>query len=119
MPRKRRGPPSTDAEGGGEASLWQAVLLQAFSDASYPFEGRIRRVERSPLDTDAKQAGAVVRAKLSEAEAHAARSWLLGFSKDFQTVCLMAGMEPSRVRSGARRQRAMGWPRMNSRTWAD
>ena len=73
--------------------LWQAALLQAIKDAC--------STARSPRPGS----GAAC-----TFEQQQARDWLLNNNGDFVRVCLMADMEPTRIRAWAFKQEAEGWP---------
>ncbi len=73
--------------------LWQAALLQAIKDAC--------TTARSPRPGSGAACGV---------EQQQARDWLLKDNRDFVRVCLMANMEPSRIRAWAFKQEAQGWP---------
>lgn len=76
--------------------LWQAALLQAIKDAC--------STARSPHPGSGSASGG---------EQQQARDWLLNDKGDFVRVCLMANMEPSRIRAWAFKQEARGWPPTN------
>jgi len=73
--------------------LWRAALLQAIKDAC--------STARSPRPGS----GAAC-----TFEQQQARDWLLSNNGDFVRVCLMANMEPTRIRAWAFKQEAVGWP---------
>lgn len=73
--------------------LWQAALLQAIKDAC--------TTARSPRPGSGAACGI---------DQQRARDWLLNDNGDFVRVCLMANMEPSRIRAWAFKQEAEGWP---------
>jgi hypothetical protein len=63
--------------------LWRAVIQQALIDATLPL-----------MPSAAKRLSARMNQKR-------AREWFLESNRDFEEVCGMAGLEPSRVRSHA------------------
>jgi hypothetical protein len=64
----------------GAQFLWNSVILQAIDDATHWIS-----VERNSYDR-------------LNADRERAREWLTTPSDDFDTVCNLAGLEPSRVR---------------------
>ena len=74
----------------GEVALWRAVIHQAVADATLGVftQGRGRRRTGAPSSDRLRH--------LSEA-----RTWLLGMSRDFRTVCECALLEPLAVKAAA------------------
>ena len=58
-----------------EKRLWQAVLFQAFRDATYTGDGRQERIHQRKAD-----------------------AWIRAGGKDFRQVCSLAGMDPAFLR---------------------
>lgn len=79
-----------------EKDMWCAVIQQAFKDAT------LKRFEHDTQERDR--------------ERQHARSWLLGDSKSFRSVCDMAGIEPQVMTAKARELAATGWPSMRGVT---
>ncbi len=76
------GSPDANEEMIGMRGLWCAVLLQAIHD----FFGK----------TNSK-------GNLSQADMEKAKHWLLSKNRDFDDVCIMAGMSPAMVRKEVRK----------------
>ena len=109
-----------------EQNVWVAVILQAFMDASWhrarPDEmdgvlaqGELGRAYRDVMGKKGKmrriyESQRIQKATERRAHAYDAIGWLLGKSRDFYDVCLLAGYEPGAVRDAARTAEAKGWP---------
>lgn len=72
--------------------LWNAVILQAFEDST--------SIDLKPENV---------------CSTYQARSWLMGGSKDFHEVCLLAGIEQAAVGNMARGMCLENWPKVKNR----
>lgn len=77
-----------------EQRLFQAIILQAFVDAT-------ARIGKHKYCGHTK-------ATVSQA-----RTWLINNVIDFEMVCTYAGVDPITVRKTAQRMKRHGWPRLN------
>lgn len=81
-----------DYPASADRSLWRAVIVQAFDDATGDPQS-----EKSNFGRD------------SNDEIPAAREWLTEDYEDFEFVCDLAGVEPDAVRNRAMISKKMGW----------
>ncbi len=83
-----------------ENRLWQAVVLQAFFDATRPLTKRWQRGEGTTERTGHTE----------EIERGHARRWLLLDDDSFPLVCVAANLDPFYVRAKAYWLKDSGWP---------
>lgn len=102
--------PPREAPAPPEARLFRAVIVQAFADATMtirPLEPHTDIASPAGLEAWVQEIDARIEAESARDEA---RRWLLEESRDFETVCDLAGIDPARVLGRARRLEKAGWP---------
>jgi hypothetical protein len=112
-----------DVKPSPEARLMQAVVVQAFVDATNEVPSLRQDVRRKPGEALDKYEARRIRTLANRKNAYAnlirqrddARSWLTGGGMGFRRVCEWAGFEPSYIRMKAQKLNLNGWPQYRQR----
>jgi hypothetical protein len=104
-----------------EQELWQAVIYQAFADATRDLSsGNPRRKTHETLGDYAKRRDAIRRRlRIRKLEAKQAQTWLLSSHPDMIQACEFAGYDPDVIREKAELLSRSDWPPRVEDCWSD